>query len=264
MKKIILAVCILFSLLPIWGTYTVTVVSYNVGVFSKYVKDSSPEVAEMMHEVNADLIGLCELDSCSVFRNDRRDQLKEFVSHMGEGWTGHFGKAMGFGGGGYGVGAVAGPRLKVERSSTIALPKLDGSEPRAAAVLETDRLIFACCHLDYTQGEARLKQAEILTRELKEYFRKTQKPVILCGDFNAKPDNPTMDYLRKYWDIVSPYDPSFPSGKPDRCIDYVMVLKGSCRHRVVGRAGVRAKFKFGDPATASDHLPVVVKLRIHQ
>ena len=264
MKKIILAVGILFSLLPIWGTYTVTVVSYNVCVFSKYVKDSSPEVAEMMHEVGADLIGLCELDSCSIIRNDRRDELGEFVAHMGEGWFGHFGKAMSFGGGGYGVGAVSPPRLKVVDSYTINLPKLDGTEPRAAAVIETDRVVFACAHLDYAQGIARMKQAEILTRELKERFRRTQKPVILCGDFNASPDSPTLDYFRENWDIVSPYDLSFPSDKPDLCIDYVMVLKNSCRHRVVGRAGVRSKFKFGDPKTASDHLPVVVKLRIHQ
>ena len=99
MKKVILLIA-LFSLLGIWGSYNVTVVSYNVGVFNKYVPDSSGEVAEMMQEVRADVIGLCELDSCSVVRNDRRDQLKEFVAKMGSGWFGHFGKAMGFGGGG--------------------------------------------------------------------------------------------------------------------------------------------------------------------
>ena len=263
MKKLILLIPLL-SLLEIWGSYSVTVVSYNVGVFNKYVPDSSGEVAEMMQELRADAIGLCELDSCSRVRNDRRDQLKEFVAKMGEGWFGHFGKAMGFGGGGYGVGAVTSPRFKVVDHYTVALPKGSGSEPRAAAVVETDRFIFACAHLDFADEPSRLRQAEILSAKLLESHNVTGKPVILCGDMNAAPDSRTMDYFREWWDIVSPYDLSFPSDKPRSCIDYVMVLKGSCTYRVVGRAGVRSKFKFGNPKTASDHLPVVVKLRIHQ
>ena len=262
MKKVILLIA-LFSLLGIWGSYNVTIVSYNVGVFSKYVSDSSGEVAEMMQEVRADLIGLAELDSCAV-RTGGRDQLKEFVGKMGGGWSGHFGKAMVFGGGGYGVGAVTGPRFKVIDRYTVALPKGDGSEPRAAAVVETDRLVFASTHLDFTKGEARLKQADLLSRTLIERYADAGKPVILCGDFNAAPDSPTMDIMRENWEIVSPYDLSYPSEDPQVCIDYIMVLKGSCTYKVIGRAGVRPKFKFGDPRTASDHLPVVVKLRIHQ
>nr|MCR4910094.1 hypothetical protein [Bacteroidales bacterium] len=82
MKKIIL-LALLFSLSDIWGTCHLTVVSYNVGVFNKYVKNSSPEVAAMMREIGADVVGLCELDSCSIVRNQRRDQLAEFVGQMG-------------------------------------------------------------------------------------------------------------------------------------------------------------------------------------
>ena len=263
MKRVILLAA-LFSLFGIWGSYDLTICSYNVGVFNKYVPDSSEEVAEMMHEVRADVIGLCELDSCSIIRNNRRDQLKEFVAHMGKGWFGHFGKAMSFGGGGYGVGAVTSPRFKVIDSYTIALPKGAGSEPRAAAVVETDRFVFACAHLDYADEPSRLRQAEILTAKLLEARNMTGKPVILCGDFNAGPDSRTLDFFRQWFDVVSPYDLSFPSDKPRSCIDYVMVLKDSGSYRVVGRAGVRPKFKFGNPRTASDHLPVVVKLRIHQ
>lgn len=262
MKKLILLAA-LFSLLGIWGSYNLTIVSYNVGTFSKYVPDSSGDVAEMMHELRADAIGLCELDSCSIVRNDRHNQLAEFVEKMGKGWFGHFGKAMSFGGGGYGVGAVLNPRFKVIDHYTVALPKGKGSEPRAAAVVETDRFIFACAHLDFADGPSRLRQAEVLSAALQRHHDRTGKPVILCGDFNAAPADPTIEYLRSDWDIVSPYDLSYPSDKPRVCIDYIMVLRGSCQYKVVGRAGVRSKFKFGDPKTASDHLPVVVKLRLH-
>ena len=262
MKKIIL-IALLFSFADIWGPCHMTVVSYNVGVFSKYVKDSSPEVAAMMREIGADVIGLCELDSCSIVRNQRRNQLAEFVDHMGKGWFGHFGKAMGFGGGGYGVGAVVSPRFRVRESYTIPLPKGKGSEPRAAAVVETERFIFACAHLDYADGPSRLVQAQTVSRALVERFEKTGKPVILCGDMNAAPDNETIAYFRENWDIITSEDPTFPSDKPRSCIDYIMILRGSCEYDVIGHAGVRKRFWAGNPKTASDHLPVIAKIRLH-
>ena len=53
------------------------IVAYNVGVFSKYQTNSMEEVAELMRELGADVIALCELDSC----NRRHDsfQLEEFT-----------------------------------------------------------------------------------------------------------------------------------------------------------------------------------------
>ena len=254
MKKIIL-IALLFSMADIWGPCRLTVVSYNVGVFNKYVKNSSPEVAAMMREIGADVIGLCELDSCSIVRNQRRDQLAEFVDQMGPGWFGHFGKAMSFGGGGYGVGAVIGPRFRVRESYTIPLPKGKGSEPRAAAVVETERFIFACAHLDFADGPSRLRQAEILSEA-------TGKPVILCGDMNAAPDNATMEFFRQNWDIITSEDPTFPSNKPRSCIDYIMILRGSCEYDVIGHAGVRKRFWGGNPKTASDHLPIIARIRL--
>lgn len=262
MKKIIL-LALLFSLVDIWGPCYMTVVSYNVGVFNKFVKNSSPEVAAMMHEIGADVIGLCELDSCSIVRNQRRDQLAEFVGQMGKGWKGHFGKAMSFGGGGYGVGALVGPRFRVRESYTIPLPKGKGSEPRAAAVIETERFIFACAHLDYADGPSRLRQAEILSARLVERFEQTGKPVILCGDMNAAPDNATIEFFRKNWDIITSEDLTFPSDKPRSCIDYIMILKGSCEYDVIGHAGPKKRFWAGDPKTASDHLPVIARVRLH-
>ena len=263
MKKIIL-LALLFSIADIWGPYRLTVVSYNVGAFNKYVKNSSPEVANMMNEIKADVIGLCELDSCSIVRNQRRNQLAEFVSQMGEGWFGYFGKAMSFGGGGYGVGAVVSPRFRVRESYTIPLPKGRGSEPRAAAVVETDRFIFACAHLDFADGPSRLIQAQTVSKALVERFEKTGKPVILCGDFNAAPDSETINYFRENWDIITSELPTFPSDNPRACIDYIMVLKGSCKYRLVGFPGVKTKFGTGNPKTASDHLPVMARIRLNQ
>ena len=238
---------------------SLTLMTYNVGVFSKYEDNSTAGVADVIRSEGADIVALNELDSCN--RRHATFQLKDLSSQLG-GWPFLFASAFPFAGGGYGNGVVSADEIL--NSFRVALPKGEGSEPRSIAVVETARCVLGAVHLDYVNEEATLEQMRVANEWFLEHYKDCPKPVFLCGDFNAKPDNPTMEYLRKYWDIVSPYDLSFPSVKPDRCIDYIMVLKGSCRHRVVGRAGVRSKFKFGDPATASDHLPVVVKLRIHQ
>ena len=57
--------------------------TYNVGVFTKYVSDGSYQmIADMMTEGKADLVGISELDSCTV-RTGRVFQLKKFAELMG-------------------------------------------------------------------------------------------------------------------------------------------------------------------------------------
>ena len=61
---------------------TTRLVSYNVGIFSKYT-DSYQMVADMMTEAKADIVGISELDSCTV-RTMRVFQLKKFAELMGQ------------------------------------------------------------------------------------------------------------------------------------------------------------------------------------
>lgn len=69
MKRII--VCALFicaAAASISGQIRLRVVAYNVGVFSKYSGDSTQDIANMMHELGADAIALCEPDSRTLRR----------------------------------------------------------------------------------------------------------------------------------------------------------------------------------------------------
>ena len=59
--------------------------TYNVGVFTKYISDGSYQmIADMMTEGKADLVGISELDSCTV-RTGRVFQLKKFAETDGQG-----------------------------------------------------------------------------------------------------------------------------------------------------------------------------------
>ena len=86
---------------------TTRLVTYNVGVFTKYVSDGSYQmIADMMTEGKADLVGISELDSCTV-RTGRVFQLKKFAELMGKEWSYEYSRAMAYQGGAYGDGIAS-------------------------------------------------------------------------------------------------------------------------------------------------------------
>lgn len=60
-------------------------VTYNVGIFNKYIRDDYRLVADMMREVGADAVCLNELDSCAA-RTRGVFQLERVAGLMG-GWA---------------------------------------------------------------------------------------------------------------------------------------------------------------------------------
>lgn len=227
-----------------------TVISYNVGVFSKYGEDSTPQVAAMLKAENGDIAGLCELDSC----NRRHDvfQLERLAEACG-GPDLLFASAFPFAGGAYGNGILS--VKKILRRDILPLPQGAGAEPRCAAVAETADMVFAVTHLDYRDKESQLLQAETINGWFTEKYSGCPKPVILCGDFNATPDSETVETLKEYWEILSPVDlPTYSTAEPLKCIDYIFALK-SARHVKVIEARVI------DAGNASDHFPVKVKFK---
>lgn len=235
---------------------TTRIVQYNIGAFAKELENSTPMIAAMMKEVQADAVCLNELDSCNGRHNT--DQCAAFAAEMG-GWNGKFSRAMAYKGGAYGVGISTPARIISSR--TIALPKGKGSEPRACCVVETDSYVLAATHLDYTHMPSMVEQAKRITEVLKSEYSRSGKVVILAGDMNSTPDSKVLDELRKDWKVISATDPSFPAGGARKCIDYILVLDNGARYKVKGSA-VMTEFSTGDVKVASDHLPVCADIKI--
>lgn len=242
---------------------TMTLISYNVGVFSKFADDTTPQVADVIRTSGASLVALNELDSCN--RRHNTFQLEAFAAEMG-GWDYHFASAFPFAGGGYGNGVASQDRILARHS--IALPKGDGSEPRSVAVVETMDYVFASTHLDYRSEEAAATQAEIINTWFEEHYKGCRKPVLLCGDMNAEPDSPVITALSRCWEVLSPPEPSYPCApagevedEPRECIDYILSLRSAAPVRVK-KAGVMSALN-GYPQGVrdfSDHYPVVAVL----
>ena len=167
---------------------TMTLLSYNVGVFSKYEDDTTPQVAE------------------------------------GD-WPFQFASAFPYAGGAYGNGVVS--REKVLSRYKVHLPKSDGSEPRSIAVVETDRCVFASVHLDYVGENSQRDQVGALNDWFKAVYAGAKKPVFLCGDFNAEPDSETIQLMRQGWTQLSGTDNTYSTQNPRKCIDYVFAYKAA-------------------------------------
>ena len=230
---------------PVIPDYCITLMTYNVGVFSKY-KDSLQNVAELIREEGASLVALNELDSC----NRRHNVFQLDLLAGAVGFDGHFARAFDFAGGAYGNGVVSkDPVLSRHR---IDLPQLDGSEPRSVAVIETDDCVFASAHLDF-KGSS-LEQAAIINDWFKEHYSGFGKPVFLCGDMNSVPGSETIRELEKSWTRISPDAVTYPAGS--KCIDYVFAFRDAKPVEVES-----AKVITDRTADYSDHYPVVVKVR---
>lgn len=237
---------------------TLTLVQYNVGVFNKYDGSSVEAVAAAVREMGADAATLNEVDSCTT-RTGQVDQLAAFAAEMGD-WNQHYAAAMPYMGGAYGIGVASRPGLEIIRTDRIALPQLDGKEQRAVAVVEYKDFVLCSTHLDLTL-ESQLGQIATLNHYVDSVYADCGKPVFLGGDFNAFPDSEPIALMKQSWQLLTPETFSFPSHAPDRCIDYIFVRPNG-KKVTVEATSIPQTLQTADLATASDHLPVVVKIVI--
>lgn len=235
-----------------------TIVQYNVGAFSKYDSSSVEHIARAVKEMAADAVTLNEVDSCTT-RTGEVDQMAAFAQEMGR-WNQHYAAAMPYKGGAYGVGVASQPALEVVRTDRIALPKLDGREPRAVAVVEYTDFVLCSTHLDLTL-ESQLGQVAVINHYMDSVYADCNKPVILGGDFNCFPDSEPVALLKQSWELLTPVTNSFPSHAPDRCIDYIFVRPNG-KKITVNTAEIPTSLQTADLATATDHLPVVLTVTI--
>ena len=238
---------------------TFTMVQYNVGVFSKYDVSSVSAVASAIKEMGADVVTLNELDSCAT-RTGNVYQLEAFANAMGN-WKYHYASAMPFQGGAYGVGVASRPEWNIVRTDKVILPKYDGREPRALAVVEYDDFIICSTHLDLTE-QAQLGQVASINNYINTQYADCRKPIFLGGDFNCLPDSQPIAYLRQSWALLTPRSATYPSAEPKKSIDFIFVKKNGNVVNVE-QTSVPQTLETTNLTTASDHLPVVLTVRIN-
>lgn len=187
-------------------------------------------IARVIIKADPDLVALQEVD----LRTNRALKM-DLVSELGlrTGLNPLFGRAMFYDGGEYGEGILS--RYSFLSTRNHPLPAREGKEPRAALEVQVllpggDTLTFIGTHLDHTRDETdRLAQAE----ELNRLYAACEKPMILSGDLNARPDSETMKAFFSLWTPSDKhYSPTIPSDGPRSKIDYVL-FKPAHRWKVI-------------------------------
>ena len=233
----------------------IRLVQYNVGAFSKYDGSGIGAIAALIKELDADIVSLNERDSCN--RRHDTDQCADLASELG-GWDHTFARAMPYMGGAYGNGIVS--RDRMIPAEPVALDRLDGSEPRSAAVGETSRFVFVSTHLDFKDSTSTEAQARQLTAAIKARYAGSGKAVFLAGDMNSLPESSVLSILKEDWDLISGTPPTYPCPGAIKTIDYIFALKNGAAYKVV-RAEVPHDLET-DVDSASDHYPVFVDIEL--
>lgn len=239
----------------------ITLVTYNVGAFHKAGFCTERPCEQILMELQPDAISLNELDSCNKRGGIYTDQLAQVAKNLGD-WPYIFGSAIAYKGGSYGIGALSNPRYPVIDKWAAKLPKADGKEVRALAVIENEKFVFCSTHLDLTDS-SQFAQIAAIDSLIAARYSSYGKPVFLCGDMNAEPGSPTIQRLEQNWTMLSSTDFSFSTDDPRKCIDFIFAYKNAASVKVL-KAKVCTKVKDKDVniVLASDHFPSFVKVEI--
>ena len=226
-----------------------TIVSYNIKHGQNMQKELRLEdTAKLLKSLKADVIALQEVDH-ETTRSAKVDQTEFLGKSLGMHYV--FGKAMDLQGGGYGQAILS--KYPILESKVHRLPG-DG-EPRIALEVVVEpvkgkNVSFVSVHLDYRSEEKRQPQIKFLL----EALQTVKHPVVLLGDFNAKPESDSMPLFKAEWFNVPKVGNALtmPSDLPTEEIDHFLLRGWDSK-------GLTCEVI--EEKMVSDHRPIRMKLK---
>lgn len=235
-------------------TTTVKVMSYNI-LHGVNLQGENTLVAqgELIRRLDPDVVALQEVDR-RVQRSGGVDQVTVLADKAGAAarW---FCKHYDYQGGEYGLGFVSKLALNTSGNQCHRIPLInnDGStETRALLAAEAmlddgTTITVVSVHMGLNQS-TRLAQAAEIVRLFGLHER-----VILCGDMNAESGTPEMQILERAFKNVGSPELTFPTGKPTKKIDFIMVRPMDAKV---------SAFRVLDEVTLSDHYPIWAEIEM--
>ncbi|EMB15622.1 endonuclease/exonuclease/phosphatase family protein [Rhodopirellula europaea 6C] len=233
------------------STIRLRVLSYNIhhgrGTDGKIDLD---RLANVIRSVDPDLVAVQEVDQ-NTHRNGMVKQVEILAARTG--LHGKFAKQIDYDGGEYGQAVLS--KYPIKSLEVHWLPGDPIRERRIVGVAEIQPhetpLRFATTHLHHARADLREKQAT----ELNRLLANGNAPVIVAGDFNAKPASIAMQTLQTKWRIAtSDTMLTFPARLPNRQLDYVAMYPANSWRIVESEV-------LNEPV-ASDHRPLLVEIEL--
>ena len=213
--------------------------------------------ADVLNKLNADVTTLNEVDK-NCIRTGHSDMTKELGILTGSMFTqfcaaralppeGLFGNAM-----------LSRYSMKLVGSWLIPATRDESRGMMLARIDTPNPFLVALTHLSFRQtpeeDAIRVEAVEFIDKMISKN-NPENLPVVLLGDFNAIPDsNPVKALEAAGWKLEKPLS-TFPSTEPAISIDHLFIK--DARIEVVERIPI-------DEKIASDHIPVVNKLKIYK
>lgn len=234
------------------------VMSYNVHHCNPPAKPGIIDldaIAAVINTAKPDIVGLQEID----VRTNRSGKEINQAEQLAKKTSMHFffAKAIDHDGGEYGIAILSKFPIndpKIYRLSNV--PDVKG-EPRIllTAKLRLNKvkeIRFANTHLDAGKDPI-VRMAQI--REINAIGLNEKLPMIIAGDFNARPNSEVIQLMDQVFERTClDCPPTIPSVNPRNTIDFIGFRSSESivvrRHEVI------------DAAEPSDHLPVMATLKI--
>ena len=239
----------------------VTLATYNVRRCLGTDRRYAPErIAEVIGECDADIVALQEVD-VGRLRSGGLDQAGVIAEKLG--YASHFHPALRIAEEQYGDALLTRCRSRLVKAGLLPGPRnLWPLEPRGALWIEVmvgnARLQVITTHLGLGRRERRAQATALLGAD---WLALCRPPYVIAGDLNSLPGGQVYRrFAARMHDAHSAGAqgkpaPTFPSRRPLLRIDHVFV---SDDIEVAGAAVIRSPLA----AVASDHLPLVTRLRI--
>lgn len=237
---------------PIVSQRKLTVLTYNIhhGAPANSKEVNLANIAKVIKKSGADIIALQEID-VNVIRSGKVNQAEELAKLLDMHY--YFSKSINFDGGEYGVAILSKYKLSNVRNQLLPMPVAGEQRSVALATIQLPGDIsieFGSTHLDL-HVPSRLAQVD----QLNTLSRSLNRPLIIGGDYNARPHSDEMVKLQEEFHLACidkcPF--TFPVVNPTQAIDFVTFNKlASSLFKVTTVKALEGE-------DASDHLPLVAE-----
>lgn len=209
-------------------------------------------IAAIINSKKPDVVAIQELDMKNE-RSQNDDILAELANRTD--MNASFSGAISFRGGEYGIGILSKEKpLQLRR-----LPLPGSEEKRTFLIAEFENYIFCCTHFSLTEAD-RQTSVQLIQNELKNETKIT----FLAGDFNAKPESPTILSLTQNCVNLTGENPTYSADKPNICIDFIFGMDPTGNQSTDNpnwQTGILQSEVLNEPL-ASDHLPIFVEFNL--
>jgi endonuclease/exonuclease/phosphatase family metal-dependent hydrolase len=235
---------------------TIKVMSYNIHHANPPGKSDVIDldaITKTIESSGADIVALQEVD-INTKRSNNINQAQELARKLN--MNVYFSKAIDFEGGEYGLAILS--KFKIADSKNVSLSKAADSTTEnrilqsvTVNVAKDVSLIFANTHLEVSNTGNR----ELQAKEIVEFAKQQQLPIILAGDWNATLKSTTVNVLDTAFQRTCDICPvTCPEDGDNGAIDFIAFTKNS--------QFKTQKYTVFNDNRSSDHYPILAEIQL--